>query len=142
MSEMLGNQYFLARKFCEALNELEEAYLKDPRNKSIKKKLIICYIKTNQIDRAFSHFLELCKDDINFIINTDPIIDDCPCPDIIFELENAINSEDPDKKNLSLGMLWLFCDVTISLKYFSLLHKNKEVGFLLNKLHELQKHIH
>lgn len=142
MSEMLGNQYFLARKFCEALNELEEAFLKDPHNNSVKKKLIICYIKTNQIDRAFSHFIELCEDDINFIINTDPILDDCPCPDIIYELENAIDSDNVDKKYLSLGMLWLFCDVNKSEKYFSLIQNSNEVGFILNKLYELQKHIH
>lgn len=136
MSEMLGNQYFLARKFCEALTELEEALNKDPLNKSIRKKLIICYIRTNQVDKALIHFIHLVNEDIHFIINTDPILDDCPCPEIIYELENALETKNIVERNIALGMLWLYCDLSTSIKYFSELPQNDEIRFILNKLNK------
>lgn len=136
MSEMLGNQYFLARKFCEALTELEEALNRDPLNKSIRKKLIICYIKTNQLDKAVTHFIHLIKEDVHFIINTDPILDDCPCPEIIYELENTLETKDAIERNIALGMLWLYCDLSISIKYFLELPPSDEIRFILNKLNE------
>src|SRR5574340_573758 len=89
MSEMLGNQYFLSRKYCEALRELEESLLKNPSNKSIKKKLIICYVMAGKVYTALELFEQLITEDIYFIINTDPILDDCPCPEIIYEIENS-----------------------------------------------------
>ncbi len=136
MSEMLGNQYFLARKFCEALTELEEALNKDLFNKSIRKKLIICYLKTNRLDKALKLFIQLINEDIDIIINTDPILDDCPCPEIIYELENTLEAEDTNERNIALGILWLYCDLSTSIKYFSKLPVNDDVRFILNKLNK------
>lgn len=141
MSEMLGNQYFMVRKYCEALAEFEEEYRKDTTNKSVRKKLIICFIKTNRIKEAFEIFIKLVDEDLEFIINTDPIFDDCPCPDIIFELENSIETDTQDKKILALGMLWLFCDIKKSVKYFSELPMDDIIGGLLNKLKETQNQL-
>lgn len=121
MHEMLGNQYFLARNYTEARNELELALKENPTSLSIKKKLIVCHIQTASISRALDLFYEVISEDINSIINTDPIFDNCPCPQIIYELENSLLSIDSEARTLSLGMLWLFCDIKESLKYFTLL---------------------
>lgn len=141
MSEMLGNQYFMVRKYCEALAEFEEEYRKGTANKSVRKKLIICFIKTNRIKEAFEIFIKLVDEDLEFIINTDPIFDDCPCPDIIYELENSIETDNRDERKLILGMLWLFCDIKKSIKYFSKLPMNDVIGDLLNKLNKTQNQL-
>jgi tetratricopeptide (TPR) repeat protein len=119
MSEMLGNQYFLARKYDLARTELQTSLLKDAKNKGICRKLIICYTQTGEIDRALEIFLSLIKEDVDYIINTDPIDDDCPCPEIVFDLEKEIpNNKNSKNFTLTLGMLWLYCDLKKSIDYF------------------------
>jgi len=78
MSEMLGNQYFMARNYFAALSELEKVFEKNPTNKSLKRKLIICYTQTNDLEKALILFNELVEEDIEFIIEADAIKDDCP----------------------------------------------------------------
>lgn len=124
MSEMLGNQYFLSRKYCEALRELEQSLLNDPSNKSIKKKLIICYVMAGKVYTALELFEQLITEDIYFVINTDPILDDCPCPEIIYEIENSLVYTDEKEKAIGLGILWLYCDIKHSIKHFALLSLN------------------
>jgi pentatricopeptide repeat protein len=141
MNEMLGNQYFMVRRYCDALAEFEEVYRKDPSNKPIRRKLIICYIKANRIDSAFELFTKLVEEDLEFIIKTDPIFDDCPCPEIIYELENSIETNNQDEKNLALGMLWLFCDIKNSIKYFSELPSDRIIDNILKKLQETKNHL-
>lgn len=120
MSEMLGNQYFMARKYDLAEPVLEECLRKTPENKSIRKKLIVCYTQTGKIELALHTFLSLIKEDIEFIINTDPIEDDCPCPELIYDLENSGKSVDSLLIEYEkLGILWLYCNVTKSLDYFN-----------------------
>lgn len=119
MSEMLGNQYFLARKYGQAEKELEAALAKKPGHKGIRRKLIVCHTQTGAIQKAMVQFLSLITEDIDFIINTDPIADDCPCPELVFDLEKQKeeNKLSPDYFAI-LGMLWLFCDLTRSIRYF------------------------
>ncbi|MBI3123298.1 MAG: tetratricopeptide repeat protein [Ignavibacteriales bacterium] len=121
MSEMLGNQYFLTRKYHEALSELETSLKKNPTSKPIRKKLIICYVKTGKLYTALEIFEKLIVEDVYCIINTDPILDDCPCPEIIYELENASSYFDEKEKSIALGILWLYCDIKHSLNHFILL---------------------
>lgn len=123
MSEMLGNQYFLARNYSGAAMELEKALQKEPGNKSIRKKLIICLNQIGHIRKALAIFKTLVQEDAEYIINTDPVDDDCPCPELIYEAENYL----PDNKNssdflLRLGMLWLYCDLVQSIYYFQKAH--------------------
>ncbi len=119
MSEMLGNQYFLARNFTGAAKELEEALQYDPGNKGIRRKLIICLNEIGEIRRAFSYFISLVKDDADFIINTDPVDDDCPCPELVYEAERHLQNNDSSVDFLlRLGMLWLYCDPRESMRYF------------------------
>lgn len=139
MSEMLGNQYFLTRKYYEAISELEASFFKDPSNKSIKKKLIICYLKTGKVYIALDLFEQLITEDAHFIINTDPILDNCPCPEIIYELENSFCCENEIEKEIGLGILWLYCDIKQSINHFrSLSHKDKRFETILQILNKCQ----
>ena len=116
---MLGNQYFLARNYLKAAENLTLAMGENPTNKGIRRKLIVCYTQTGESEKALEIFLTLIKQDADFIINTDPIDDDCPCSELVFDYEARL-PEKPVKKNLLiiLGMLWLYCDLSRSIKYF------------------------
>ena len=119
MSEMLGNQYFMARNYARAAEELEQVLIKDPANKPVRRKLIICFNQTGNIRRALEIFLSLIKDDIDFIINTDPVDDDCPCPELVYDLEKQARPEaESVEYHLKLGMLWLYCDLRKSIEHF------------------------
>jgi tetratricopeptide (TPR) repeat protein len=120
MSEMLGNQYFLARDYARAASELFEALKSDLCNKGVRRKLIICFTQIGEIGKALDTFISLIKEDLEFIINTDPISDDCPCPELVFDMEQKLgNSKKSIDFNLILGMLWLYCNVEKSLYYFN-----------------------
>jgi pentatricopeptide repeat protein len=119
MDEMLGNHYFLARNYNRAAKLLDSALRNDPKNKPMRRKLIICFAQTGQVEKALKVFLSLIKEDIDFVINTDPIDDDCPCPELVFELESALqNNRTSLDYNLILGMLWLYCKLEKSAEYF------------------------
>lgn len=117
MSEMLGNQYFMARNYVSAEKELEPVYLKDPTSKPVRRKLIICYVQTRKFDRALDVFYSLVKDDINFITSADSVLDDCPCNELLDEYDKKHNCTDEYEYNLSHGMFWLYCDANKSYKY-------------------------
>jgi pentatricopeptide repeat protein len=132
MSEMLGNQYFMARNYSAAQKEFEEVLLKYPENRPAKKKLVVCYTQTGKVKEAFAYFSELIKENIECIVKTDPIKDDCPCPELVEKLEPKNKSEvDSYEYNLIMGILWLYCDIHHSKHYFSKLKEmdpaNKEV---------------
>ena len=119
MNEMLGNQYFLARRYKDATNQFEKALLIDPLNTNVKKKLIICYLQANEISLALKLFGDLISEDISVILNSDPHKDDCPCLKMISELENFHPNLAEDDKDTALGILWLYCDILNSKKYFN-----------------------
>jgi tetratricopeptide (TPR) repeat protein len=116
---MLGNKYFLARNYDNAAKNFQYALQADPINKFAKKKLIICYTQIGQIKKAFENFYQLVKEDINFIIATDPIADDCPCVELTNKYGNILpyENESYDLK-LMLAMLWLYCSAEKSLDFF------------------------
>ncbi len=130
----------MARKYYDACNELEMEHLKNPSNHSILKKLIICYLKTDRVDKAFENFHTLVIYDPDIIIKTDPVLDDCPCPEIIDEITAGVDFTSEENENIILGILWLYCDVNESIKHFSQLssgHKYfneiKEILTAINK---------
>ena len=118
-SEMLGNKYFLARNYKGAAENFQHTLQTDPINKAIRKKLIICYTQIGQIQKAFENFYKLVKEDINFVIETDLVAEDCPCPELIAKYGTVLpyESGSSDMK-LMLAMLWLYCSVTKSLEFF------------------------
>lgn len=118
-SEMLGNKYFLARNYEGAAANFQFTLKTDPINKSVRKKLIICYTQIGQIQKAFESFYQLVKEDIKFIIETDLVADDCPCVELTDKYGNVLpyENESFDLK-LMLGMLWLYCNAEKSLEFF------------------------
>ncbi|MCZ7601364.1 MAG: tetratricopeptide repeat protein [Melioribacteraceae bacterium] len=139
MNEMLGNQYFIARRFSEACNALEAAYLKNPLNFSIKKKLIICYLQTDQFEKAFQSFYELISDNIEIIMNTDMLKDDCPCPEIIDQTIPELKSNSEAELIIKLGILWLYCDLEKSIHYFEKVPKTHQYYQSVNKILQIEK---
>ncbi|KAF0151777.1 MAG: hypothetical protein FD143_1641 [Ignavibacteria bacterium] len=124
MSEMLGNQYFMARNYSAAQKEFEEVLLKYPDNRPAKKKLVVCYTQTRRLKESFAYFLDIIKTDIEFIVKTDTIRDDCPCAELIEKLEpRSTNYLDTFDYNLTLGIIWLYCDILQSKHYFTKLKK-------------------
>jgi pentatricopeptide repeat protein len=123
MHEMLGNQYFLARNYFSAAENLEKALWKTPGEKTIRRRLIICYTQIGRIEKALELFLNLIKEDIDFITNVNLIDDDCPCSELIFDIENKAKSYSQSvDTNIVLGILWLFCDIDRSINYFEQAH--------------------
>lgn len=116
---MLGNKYFLARSYDLAAANFQETLKSDPINKAIKKKLIICFTQTGQIKKAFDNFYLLAKEDIDYIIDTDLIADDCPCAELTAKYGNILpyENESVDLKFM-LGMLWLYCNPKKSVDFF------------------------
>jgi pentatricopeptide repeat protein len=119
MSEMLGNQYFLVRRFADAEAAFEIVLKSNPLNKQVRKKLVICYIYNNNVRKALELFHELIREDVSIIVNTDVIADDCPCPELIEKFEK---SREPRYSYINMlevyGMLWLYCDLGKSIYYF------------------------
>lgn len=126
LSEMLGNRYFLARNYKQAVENFEYVLSNNPTNKSVRKKLIICYLQTGDLDKAVDIFAKLIKEDIDFIINTDLKEDACPCPELIEKYGTILPYEqNSNDLKLMLGMLWLYCDVQKSKEFFDVVIKEK-----------------
>lgn len=146
MSEMLGNQYFMARNYSAAQKEFEEVLLKYPENRSAKKKLVVCYTQTGRLKESFAYFLDIVKSDIDFIVKTDPIKDDCPCPELIDKLEpknkDRVNSFE---YNLIMGIIWLYCDINHSNFFFTKLKEidptNLDVATVCNEIDKYLQHV-
>jgi len=118
-SEMLGNQYFIARKYESAANSLREALLDNPNNNVVKKKLILCYTQLGEVRKALNLFKELIEEDIDLIINTDTKEDFCPCPELIQKYGSVLPYEDNSTDlKIMLAILWLYCDAPKSLSFF------------------------
>ncbi len=146
MSEMLGNQYFMARNYASAEKELEPVHLKEPQNKPIRRKLIICYVQTRKFDKALDVFYSLVKDDINFITSADSVLDDCPCNELLDKYDKTHNFTDEYEYNLSHGMLWLYCDVNKAYKYLKkalkILPTNEKLKKSLKIIDKYRKNVH
>jgi pentatricopeptide repeat protein len=144
MSEMLANQYFLARKFDKAIQHLEAVLNEDTANERARKKLIICYCETGHVRSALELFDTVIKNNIKLIVDTDIVQEDCPCPELLERMkwyeEVAINSFD---FHCIMGMLNLYCDINDSLKSFSQALKinpeNKLVQDIYNIIAEYDK---
>ena len=125
-SEMLGNQYFIARKYDSAAISLHKALMDNPNNNQAKKKLILCYTQLGEINKALQLFQELIIDDIDLIINTNVEEDYCPCPDLIAKYGGILPYESNSKDlKIMLAILWLYCDAPKSLNFFKTILKEE-----------------
>lgn len=120
MNEMLANYQFLVRNYQNAVNELIDVVANNPLNKKARKKLIICFTQTNQLSKALELFVSLINEDLDFVINTNPEVEDCPCPELVTKLENGeIERTDKYELFIELGILWLYCSPQKSLVKFN-----------------------
>jgi hypothetical protein len=128
MSEIQGNQYFLARNLTNAAKNLQYALVFDPLNKPVRKKLVICYLQIGETQKALNTFYNLIIEDIVCIINTDSVSDDCPCPELVTHYGTILPyQENSTDLKIMLDMLWLSCDVQKSMSFFhSLIDENIE----------------
>ena len=128
MSEMLGNHYFLIRDYAEAIKAYSTAFNKNLPN-SITKKIIICHLTQDDFSSAQNYFINLIKEDPALIYDTDFKLEECPCYDLIKEYEaGSINT---NNEIIRLGILWFYCDLQISKKYFEMaLKKNLANKFI------------
>ena len=135
MSEMLGNQYFLARNYANAAKNLQYALDIDPLSKPVRKKLVICYLQIGEIQNALNIFYNLILEDIDCIINTEPVSDDCPCPKLVAHYGTIIPYEENSADlKIMLGMLWLYCDINKSLSFFKSAEKMKPDDELIKSI--------
>ncbi|MBN2008709.1 tetratricopeptide repeat protein [candidate division KSB1 bacterium] len=139
MSEMLANQYFMARKYQQAAVELEKSLQHSPKSKVIRSKLIICYTQLNETQKAWNLFVPLVREDFEFIMNMDPIHDDCPCPELVDDIDRKIERHGKTAEQyLNAGMIWLYCDIDNSIAYlekaFQLDHQIESLGKVINVL--------
>lgn len=119
MSEMLANQYFLARNYQNAIPLLRKVLDEEPENLKCLKKLIICYTQVDQVAEANECFLKVLEKDPYIIIDTDPMADDCPCPELTQKLEKGTVLEENLERHYNiLGILYLYCDIHKSIRYF------------------------
>ncbi len=134
MSEMLGNYYFHAKNYASALSYLEKANKVNP-NKFICKKMIICYLTLKEINKAVELFYNIIKEDLNFIINTHLEEEDRPCPNLIYELENGNEKLLNEYEfNITLAILYAYCDIYKSIKYFKLAKKENSKDVRLSEI--------
>lgn len=140
MSEMLGNQYFLSRNYLKAKEAYEKVLEFYPENDFIKKRLIICYTQTGEINKAFDLFYEIVKKDIEVITKTDIVGDDCPCPELISKYGNIKPAgECSHDSKLMLGILWLFCNTNKSYEFFDNLANEEGSNYKINEVRNLLK---
>ena len=148
MHEMLGNQYFMARNYLGAASVFQNVLKDDPTNVNARKKLIISYTQIGKFTQAVDLFSSFIDENIDKIIETDPIKDDCPCPELVHNLEHLTQQGNESFTTYqTLGILWLYCDITKSIKYFEkaleLKPKDEKANAILllinKKLDELSK---
>lgn len=118
MNEMLANQYFISGRYQEASYQYDEVLKIHPENYLVKKKLVLCYIKTCEIDNALTLFTELIKSNNNIIFKNEISIYPQICKDIIYDIENFNSNFTPKEKYLILGILYMYCDFKIAKGYF------------------------
>jgi len=119
MNEMLGNQYFMARNYIAAASVFQEVLKEDPSNINARKKLIIAFTQIGKYTKAVDLFSSFITQNIDNIIETDPIKDDCPCPELVHNLEHLTQHGDESFTTYEvLGILWLYCDINKSIECF------------------------
>lgn len=141
---MLANHFFLIRDYKHAADFYEKGIVKKYRSITVRKKIVICYVMTGQIEKAFNEFCGLIEEDIEFITNTNLASEDCPCPDIISMIErDEMHFGSQFEKYVSLGMLWLYCDIDQSIvhlkKAFALKKRNTRLIKIIDSLNSKSK---
>jgi len=118
MNEMLGNQYFMARNYLSAATAFQNVLKEDPTNLNARKKLIIAYTQIGKYSKAVDLFTNFINENIDNILETDPVKDDCPCPELVHSLEHLTKHGNESFTTFeTLSILWLYCDINKSIQF-------------------------
>ncbi|MBT4504053.1 MAG: tetratricopeptide repeat protein [Gemmatimonadetes bacterium] len=115
MSEMLANQYFLSGSYERALPLLERFLLNSPDRAYLKNKLLICYLQTDQVDRALEFCLEILRTAPLDLVGSDPCTQRFPCLEQTLQRPGGIPTT-PLELN-RLAVINLFCKPETSLRH-------------------------
>jgi len=118
MHEMLGNHHFLLKDYVLALAHYEAVLSEGKASTVVRKRAIVCYIQTHQVNEALPLFADLIAEDIGCIIGHDNEQEGCPCPEIIQEYESRMTGSPSQNDLTAMGMLWLYCEPNKSLQWF------------------------
>lgn len=135
MSEMLGNHYFQLRNFTLAEQNYEQLSSNELADLKVLKKLIICRTQTHKLEQALQLLLFLIESNISTIINISRIEDECPCNDLIYQIECGEIKYLTDRETfIALGILWLYCNYQTSINYFKMALNEDKSNELLKKV--------
>lgn len=116
---MLGNQSFITEKYRDAAEIYEEVLANNPRNYFVKKKLMICCIKTGNVHKAFEIFLNLMDENVETLLNKNSKEIRTLNYKMIYEIENYDSNLTGSKRAMALGILWFSFDTRKSGGYFN-----------------------
>ena len=141
MSEMLGNHQFMIHNFKAAARMFEAAIQNTAQTKPLRKKLIVCYTQMGEIEKVFELLIPFLDEDLDFLITVNPMEVECPCPELIHDIEHSLHSQQDLQTNyVKLGIYWLYLDIGQSVKYLELArnqsHFKAEIEVILTHLYE------
>lgn len=115
---MLANYYFMTGRFRSACSLLEQALVENPASQEIRKKLVLCYLANNEVEKSYHLFLTLVRLDPSIIIGSSKITG-CPCAEILDAFESEASCQLEESWYLKArAMLWLYRDKTQSVRLF------------------------
>ncbi len=137
MSEMLGNYYFINGYYSKAVEEYEK---ENNNDYSVLLKMIFCFLKMKQFEKAlFSTSKLLNSDEIN-LESVKTKINEFPFDEIKYEIENIEDFNKSYQKYIALAIIYLFDDIEKSLSYFKKI-KNlncRNVTQIFNQLQQIK----
>ncbi|MCG8607594.1 hypothetical protein MJD09_21745 [bacterium] len=135
MERMLGNQYFMARRFEDAIPCFENALRKTPSDPGIMKHLIGCYVMTGNIEGALHNLGDLLARGIAKGIDPLPDAEEDAFRQMLAEwYRKPPRTQSRFEYLLSIAILTLLCEPELAPAYF------KEAQKLAPK-HELLREI-
>lgn len=118
-SEMISNYFFLTHSYSKAVPRLEAILEKEPGHLKARKKLIIAYIETGHLRRAYELFVEMMLESPRTILDTNPEAEDCPCPELLLQVtEHKREFDDPANRHLVAGIYAAYCDLAAAIAGF------------------------
>lgn len=118
MDKMLGNQYFMAGKFKDAIPHFETRLEKEPDDWRTTKNLVVCYLAEEALDEALTLLKTLLQQAPAYEMVWKRQ-DTCPCRDVMADwMKNPHTRMGRLGYLLSMGILSLFCEPELAEIYF------------------------
>lgn len=134
---MLGNQYFMARKFEQAIPHFETTLEQYPDDLRILRKLVICYVASESLKRALDKMELFLKSAPKDYFETEQRDENCPCPEIIDRWSvNPPKALSRYEYLIAMGILDLFCGHKRSRSYFHQARKIQPLEHIIDDILE------